>query len=246
MKIYYIILVLVLLLFLLFYNRNKLWSENWTSLDYQARKNANCEPIEKKFKKLGAIDSWIWTMDKSCENGLAHTRASNIIAIPENLEINQVNKIIEHEKIHLHQKRNPNAWKNFYKKYWNYEIHKSPPLLMPSELIKMKRANPDTYDAPYACWKNKWWSVPIYKSYDDLKFMDCIIKWWNQETNEILNDSPDEWKSFFGNNVSQTEHPHEISAEYITNILFGYYDDSIMGMNILNQKWDYKNELFRH
>ena len=245
MKIYYIILVLLLFLLVLLYY-DKLWSRNWSSLDYKARENANCEPIKKQFKKLGAINSWVWTMDKSCENGLAHTRASNIIALPENLEINQINRTIEHEKIHLHQRRNPNAWKNFYKKYWDYEIYKLPPLLMPSELIVMKRANPDTDDAPYACWKNKWWSIPIYKSYDDLKFMNCIIKWWNQETNEILNDPPDEWNKFFGYHVSQTEHPHEISAEYITDILFGNYNETIIGMNILNQRWDSNNELFRH
>ena len=245
MEIYYIILVLLLFLLVLSYYDNS-WSKNWTSLDYKARVNANCEPIQKKFKKLGAIDSWIWIMDKSCENGLPHTRGSDIIALPENLGINQINRTIEHEKIHLHQKRNPDAWKKFYKEYWDYEIYKLPPLLMPLELIEMKRANPDTNDAPYACWKNKWWSIPIYKSYDDLKFMNCIIKWWNQETNEILNDPPDEWNKIFGYHVSQTEHPHEISAEYITDILFGDYNELIIGMNILNQKWDCENELFRH
>ena len=184
-------------------------------------------------------------MDETCENGLPHTRATNIIAIPESLSKTRIDMIIEHEKVHLHQRRNPYIWKQFYKKYWDYEIFEYPQIInMPIELIEMKRANPDTNDAPYACWKNKWWSIPIYKSNDDLKFINCIVKWWNQETNVILSDPPDEWISFFGPNVSQTEHPHEISAVYITDILFGNYNESIIGMNLLNQKWDFINEKF--
>ena len=243
MKIY-IILVLILLLIFYLYNYFKIddtsWSNNWTKLDFKARNEANCKPIHKEYKRLGTIGSWIWTMNKTCENGLPHTRSSNIIALPEDLSKIQSKKIIEHEKIHLHQRRNPNVWKQFYKKFWNYEIYQSlQAQTMPTELIEMKRANPDTNDAPYACWKNKWWSIPIYKSRDDLKFINCIVKWWNQETNEIFTDPPDEWISFFGPNVSQTEHPHEISAVYITDILFGNYNESIIGMNLLNQNMDF-------
>jgi hypothetical protein len=121
-------------------------------------------------------------------------------------------KNIEHEKIHLYQRRNPDNWIQFYKKYWNYEIFKDAPLSMPKELTEMKRANPDTNDAPFACWKNKWWSVPVYKSSNDLKFRDCLVKWWNQETNKIHSEPPNEWVYFFGSKVSQAKHPHEISA----------------------------------
>jgi hypothetical protein len=238
MKIYIIIVLIVLILLLLFYldhDTYTSWSNNWTKLDFKARENANCKPIKKEYKKLGEMNSWIWTMNDSCENGLPHTRANDIIALPEKLSERELNKIIEHEKIHLQQRRYPTIWKEFYKKYWDYEIYKLPPIAIPSELTEMIRANPDTNDAPYACWKNKWWSIPIYKSHNDLKFINCIVKWWNQETNEIFNNPPDEWVSFFGFNVSQSEHPHEISAVYIADILFKNYNDSIIGMKILNQ-----------
>jgi hypothetical protein len=245
---YIILLLIFLLLFYLYIStiKNKTeWSKNWTILDFKARNNSNCNPIKKEYKKLGAIESWIWTMNDTCENGLPHTRDFNIIAIPEKYSKTISPMTIEHEKIHLHQRHVPDDWKKFYKIYWDYEIFQEPPKTMPKELIEMKRANPDTNDAPFACWKNKWWSIPVYKSSNDLKFINCIVKWWNQETNEIFTDPPNDWILFFGSNVLQTEHPHEISAIYISNILFGNYNESIKGMNILNQNWDYINEKFK-
>jgi len=251
MKKYIIIILVFLVLFYLYncimtienFKEDSDWSDNWTTLDLEARKDDNCIPLSKEYKKFGKIESWLWTMDTSCENGLPHTRAVDIIAMPNGFSSMRFPKTIEHEKIHLYQRRNPDNWIQFYKKYWNYEIFKDAHLSMPKELTEMKRANPDTNDAPFACWKNKWWSVPVYKSSNDLKFRDCLVKWWNQETNKIHFEAPDDWVSFFGQKVSQAEHPHEISAVYIANMLFDDYDETIKGMNILNKKWDKVNEV---
>lgn len=250
MEKYIIIILIFLVLFYLYYCIMSIenfedtsdWSSRWTALDFEARKNDNCIPIKKEYKKFGKIESWLWTMDTSCENGLPHTRAADIIAMPDGFSPARFPKTIEHEKIHLYQRSNSKDWINFYKKYWNYEIFQKPPSSMPEELIKMKRANPDTNDAPFACWNGKWWSVPVYLSSSDLKFRDCLVKWWNQETNKIHSDPPTEWITFFGQKVSQAEHPHEISAVYIANMLYNEYDETIKGMNILNKKWDRINE----
>jgi len=247
----YIIIILIFLVLFYLYNcimiienfeDDTQWSDNWTKLDFEARKDDICTPISKEYKKLGPINSWIWTVPISCENGMPHTRDENIIAIPNGFSEIRLPKTIEHEKIHLHQRRSQKDWIKFYKKYWNYEIFKQPPLSLPKELTEMKRANPDTNDAPFACWKGKWWSVPVYYSTTDLKFRNCIVKWWNSKTNKIHSEAPDDWLSFFGQKVSQAEHPHEISAVYIANILFDDYDESVKAMNILNKKWDRVNE----
>ena len=249
---YIIIIILVLILYYLFYCVNiehfdeySIWSQKWTKLDFKAREDADCEPIKKEYKKLGTLNSWIWTMPISCENGMPHTRDFNVIAIPEGFPSERLAKTIEHEKIHLHQRLNPELWRAFYRNYWDYEIYDKPPPFMPSSLIDMKRANPDTNDAPFACWRKTWWSVPVYKNSENLKFRDCIVKWWNQETNKIYSNPPTEWISFFGSKVSQTEHPHEISAVYIANLLFDeiIIPDSIKGMSILSKKWNSKKEI---
>jgi len=183
------------------------WSKNWTDKDFKSRKGANCNPISKEY-----IDDFvIYTMPKSCEQGLPHTRNNNVIAIPEGFPEARLNGTIEHEKIHLHQKKYPNLWKKFYLNKWKYQIYDSPPSFIPSSLITNKRANPDTGDEPWCCWNNRWWSVPVYKDYD-LSLSQAPIKWYDQQTNKIFDNPPKEWIEFFGNDIFQLEHPHEISA----------------------------------
>lgn len=236
----YLKIFLLILFFIYIYNLSNItehfkWSDNWTELDYKARENNNCNPIKIEYKKLGDnIKSYIWTMPKSCEYGLPHTRDTNIIAIPENFPTLFYNGMINHEKIHLNQRLYPTIWKQFYKNYWNYEIFLNPPNDMPNILIKMRRSNPDTDDAPWACWNKIWWSIPIYQDVDNLHFKNVIIKWWNQQNNIIYNDSPQEWINFFGSNINQVEHPHEISAIFLSS------NNTIksLGHTILYNKWN--------
>ena len=195
------------------------WSDKWSDLDKKARINANCKPIYKLQRKIGEVSSWVWVVPKSCEQGLPHTRAVDVIAIPENMMNNNkisLASVMEHEKVHLLQRQMPWQWARFYRIAWNYEIYTEPPINMPNELIAMRRANPDTALAPYACWKNNWWSVPVYNSKDDLSLKDASVKWWDQQTNTINLHPPDDWIQFFGF-MHQDEHPHELSAEYLAS-----------------------------
>jgi hypothetical protein len=121
-----------------------------------------------------------------------------------------------HEKVHLLQRLMPWQWARFYRIAWNYEIYSEPPVGIPSELIKMRRSNPDTASLPYACWNSRWWSVPVYNSETDLSLKNASVKWWDQMTNIIHMRPPDDWTAFFGD-VNQEEHPHEISAEYLAS-----------------------------
>jgi hypothetical protein len=43
--------------------------------------------------------------------------------------------------------------------------------------------------------------------------------WWNQGNDTISYEPPDEWIVFFGNDVQQPEHPHEMSAEFLAGPL---------------------------
>lgn len=223
------------------------WSKYWNVMDHKARKNEDCNPISKDYTKLGTIDTWIWVMPTNCENGMPHTRGIDIIAMPENFSKTLMAKTLEHEKIHLLQKRNPDKWKQFYSKYWNYEIYHVPPSGMPKELIEMKRANPDTAEEPYNCWKNNWWAIPVYKSVDNLNFRSSPVLWWDQSIDQIYNHPPKEWVDFFGTHVAQAEHPHEISAVYIANWLFN--KDNIQKTEALKRlvkKYDFKLEKLKH
>ena len=196
-------------------NENYSWSKNWNQKDFEARKDADCNPIAKKYMD----DFVIYTMPKSCEQGLPHTRHNNVVAIPENFPERRFNITLEHEKVHIDQKKNPEKWKAFYLNKWHYKIHDSPPSFMPVELINNKRANPDTGDEPWCCWKDRWWSVPVYKE-NNVSLSQATIKWYDQETKQVSNKPPKEWIDFFGNDIFQLEHPHEISAVLLSGPLF--------------------------
>jgi hypothetical protein len=218
----YIFIIIAVLLLLLFVLRNSKseqyfdydWSDKWSDLDKKARVKANCAPIYKIQRKLGALSAWVWVVPQSCEQGLPHTRATDVIAIPENMIKKDLSSVMDHEKVHLLQRLMPWQWARFYRIAWNYEIYAEPPIGMPTNLIKMRRSNPDTSFEPYACWKNRWWSVAVYNSKEDLSLRKAAVKWWDQTTNTIHNNPPDTWTDFFGT-LNQEEHPHEISAEYI-------------------------------
>lgn len=213
----YIILIIIILLF--FFCSEQI-VENFenddyivTELDRNARKSANCEPIKKEW-----VDSyWIWTMPDSCEQGLPHTRDKDIIAMPESY-YGDYDRTIEHEKVHLNQRKNLETWINFYKSSWDYEIFSEPPEFMPKELIEKRRANPDISFHPWCCWRKRWWSVPIYT--EELSLSRSPIMWYDQKEDVILNKPPTEWINFFGNKISQVEHPHEISAVILSEKSF--------------------------
>lgn len=221
------------------------WSNTWSVYDRKARVEADCKPIHKIHMKLGSVSSWIWTVPNSCEQGLPHTRGSDVIAIPLNYPKERLPPLLDHERVHLLQRMMPDSWAKFYRIKWRYTIYNSAPFGMPEKMIQLKRGNPDTSDAPYACWRSRWWSVPTYISDSNLSLKNAVIKWWDQETGTISESAPDEWVVFFGTHIHQCEHPHELSAEYLSGPLRNGQRPTVMpeGMRLLAEAWS-KDSMF--
>jgi len=214
------------------------WSSKWSDLDSKARKGADCKPLSTIHKKIGGLSAWIWIVPDSCEQGLPHTRAVDVIAIPKSYPHYRLASTLDHEVVHLYQRLMPDSWAKFYKLKWNYEIYSEPPVGLPRELLNMKRANPDTAIAPWCCWVNRYWPVPVYKDVDDLSLSGAPVKWWDQNTNIVSTTAPDSWDNFFGLGVHQVEHPHEISAEFLAGPLKGDLpENASQAMKLLKDAW---------
>jgi len=187
------------------YNYVNLWSD----LDTKARYNYDCAPLK-------IIDDIIIVKD-TCE-GLPHTQNNNII-IPEyyynNYSQDVIDRIIKHERIHIHQKQNYQLWKEFYEKEWSYTLSAIPPDNIPYELIKKNRINPDTFFEKWACYLDRYYSIPIYNDETQPNIKDTNVVWWDKLTNTISNEPPKEWLAFF-HKIEQLEHPNEISAVYLS------------------------------
>jgi len=183
-----------------------------------ARKGNKCDShkqVSLQDPKTG-IEYTIVFCNRTCENGYPHTINETTMMIPESYPKERLPTTVEHEKIHLLQRRNPELWQAWYKLMWSYTIQKSPPAGMPKELLEKRRFNPDTEDKPFTCWRGRWWSVPVYLSNNPGSLADTKTVWWDEQTGKISGEAPPEWSDFFGGQP-QDEHPHEMAAQMIAN-----------------------------
>lgn len=193
------------------------WIASWTPADRAARRGMNCLP---KYIEAGPDGTTILTVSKSCEAGMAHTRPGDRIILPDSIPLPHRAETIDHEMIHIYQRRDPAAWIQFYRRNWSFELHVDAPATAPRELREARRSNPDTWTADaaqggqWACWKGRFWPVPVYTDPQQPRLRDAHTVWWDEWRNEILTEPPVEWTAFFGS-PAQDEHPHELAATMI-------------------------------
>lgn len=156
-------------------------------------------------------------VDEGCKQGLPHTTDKNTIRMTREIQNSErYAEIINHEKVHIDQKRYPEKWANFYKIHWNYKISNSPPSGFPESYILRRRPNPDTDNAPYAIWNDRYLFFPLFATHTgNLRNIDVIV--WDIILKTRV-EIPEKWKQTFcasNNCPHQYEHPHELAAEYI-------------------------------
>jgi hypothetical protein len=160
------------------------------------------------------------------ENGMPHTRNIAIILpeklITNNYEMNFIN-LISHEQFHVFQRYNQNLINNLYTNYWNMKSIKN----IPQEILDLNRTNPDAlpnihwlfpinnnkYILPMCLYKRNSNNIRetnnIYFTLEkDYQFLDLE----NEIQNPKLLRDNEEFRSFFGNEVSNNYHPNELSA----------------------------------
>jgi hypothetical protein len=187
--------------------------------DTDARAGNQCTVAEtiKDTELEGAV---IELVDESCEDGLPHTVDADRIRMTKTVwNGDRREDILRHERIHLLQRRDPLTWGQFYKEKWGYtDFTKVAPAGVPDDAVV--RSNPDTADSPWVCWGNRYWFVPVYRDTKNPKIRDTETRVWDARLS-TWSDPPREWISLFceeGRCPYQLEHPHEISAEILSDI----------------------------
>lgn len=188
------------------------WVESWSAADHAARDGNNCNVHGQE---LGPDGTFIHTVSKTCEAGMAHTRAGDRIVMPDSIPMAMWADTLRHEMFHIYQRRWPAEWREFYRRQWRFEFHEEPPADMPASVIGARRSNPDTWDpatgGPWACWKGRYWPVPVYRDPQRPQLRDARTVWWDATMRKVLLEPPADWVAFFGR-PDQEEHPHEIAA----------------------------------
>ena len=216
--------------------RDLSWIATWSKADQFARRGNNCMPI---FKVAGPDGTIIETTSKSCESGMPHTRVGERIIIPDSIPEPLKAEIIGHEMIHIYQRRFPDAWADFYRRSWSFDLRSEPPVNMPKSIKEARRANPDTWVTPWSVWLDRFWPVPVYTDPKAPSLREAVTVWWDEQDNKILTVPPEGWTAFFGK-PTQDEHPHEISA-----VLLMIDDYSTEAGRRLMSWWSTKGEILK-
>lgn len=190
-----------------------------SELDRRARVGNVCTVLER-FADPGLEGAVIELTDASCESGLPHTIGTNLIRIPVSAWTTQDRRdhILRHERIHLLQRRNPDAWAGLYND-WMWTVQEGEEI--PSEVANAPvRGNPDTWPARWACWKGRYWFVPMYRDLEAPQLPDAEVRVWDAKEGRWT-ETPYEWRTLFcderGRCPHQSEHPAEIAAEYASD-----------------------------
>jgi len=157
-------------------------------------------------------------VDNGCQEGLPHTSGPNTIRMTRSIfNSGSRDSTLTHERVHLDQKTRPEAWLQFCKSAWSYELTNQNPGV-PTQDYDL-RPNPDTGSNPYAVWRGRYVFFSAFDASRKLSSAPVIV--WDLEEKKALSGPPPEWKAQFctasGKCPHQYEHPYEIAAEYATH-----------------------------
>jgi hypothetical protein len=187
------------------------------SINVRARSEFAYYPFaESKALETYVVDSppfprgQIVYMMPSADAGFPHTRGDSVICIPAYFPPTKLAQLLVHERIHLHQKQFSEKYGAFYKSQWGFTPNMYP---IPEKIQKIIRLNPDTIKGPVYIWRDMWIPFSVFEREDRPNMRDCSTVWYNPKGGVLLKTMPPAWKEFFGD-VSQAEHPNELSACY--------------------------------
>jgi hypothetical protein len=189
-------------------------------------------PIEaplywKEFLSTGEFPKWTEGLEiniicapPEAEDGMPHTRPNFIICIPFNYsnDVNTFRKMIIHELVHILQRMYYTQFMKFIELEWDYRLMTREEFSrLPEHLLIRRRINPDTFSCPFLIWKERWVPLIIFNEHiEGPRLKSTYLLWWNIQTNTGFINEPYIWKEYFGR-VSQSEHPFEIMAWYLSD-----------------------------
>jgi hypothetical protein len=220
-----LLLCLIIRWILVYYTNSQPLHLPWVvrEMDKKARAQNHCV-INRSFEDTELPNMQIQLVNSSCESGLPHTSDANTIRLSESVWSSANREsTLKHERIHILQRRFPEAWNRFYREKWGYELFTEPPASFPVADLQRVRSNPDTAIKPWAVWQNRYWIAPLYKDVTAPTLLGVNIHIWDSQEMNWVSKMPEEWRTFFcgdGKCPHQWEHPHEIAAELWTSDAF--------------------------
>ena len=201
----------------------ELYSFEKTKYDLKAQDRMDCKALKKILRPDLGAGIVIDVVPNSCFDGLPHTLDDKTIVIPIDLYEKggkELNHILDHELIHIMQRRNIIDWKHLYLMY-KWKIYDKKNFInankVPNHLYERMRYNPDICDYKYAVWNNRYLFLCCYNDINNpqIRETELIIYDLIEQKNLKKGTYPPDYYDWMKTN--QADHPHEIFAEYLSD-----------------------------
>ena len=172
------------------------------------------------------VESWIRyqkkdipivLLDPASDSGLPHTRggqgSTGVICLPHFFAWKPNPTTMLHELIHISQKQNPEKWWAWYKNTWNFTKLEDETRI-PEKWRSIVRRNPDTLDAPFVVWQDRYVPLAVFTSPTPSDIRETARGFYDLQRSVWTWEEPPGWIRMFGQGFND-EHPHEIAAHWI-------------------------------
>jgi hypothetical protein len=192
-----------------------------TKYDLKAHNGMDCSVLKKIMRPDLGTGIEIHVVPNSCFNGLPHTLDEKTIVIPTDLYEKggkDLDHVLDHELIHIMQRRDPIGWKHLYGRY-KWKIYDKRNFInannVPSSVYEKIRYNPDISNNKYAVWNDRYLFLSCYKDIENPIVNQSELIIYDLMDKKILNEFPPDYYDWMKTN--QADHPHEIFAEYLSD-----------------------------
>lgn len=161
------------------------------------------------------LNTEIVTMHPTAEAGMPHTRPPNLICMPLYYPDSRMKETLQHELIHIDQRRRRYKWNAFFEQEGWRQVEISE---IPERWLQRCRMNPDTIDERFWAWQGRHVPLPLYVREDKPDLRQVLVQWWDKETGIKQSEAPRSFQERYGYMPSQPEHPRELTAVELAEI----------------------------
>ena len=160
--------------------------------------------------KAESKDITVVILSPSAEGGMPHTRAPNVICLPAYFPEERLAETMEHELVHIDQRKNPQAWREKLAAHgWTPASREE----IPQQWRSRVRINPDTHTAQFWKWAGRYIPLPLFEREDKPVLREISVRWWDTLDQRLNSLPPTSFTQKYGSlGASSMEHPYEVYA----------------------------------
>lgn len=149
-------------------------------------------------------------LNPSADGGMPHTRGLSLICIPAYHSASALEETLQHEMVHLGQKKESALWKMKLELEGWKAVDET---VIPDIWLRRCRLNPDTCGARFFAWEGRHVPLPLFVREDKPDLRDIVVRWYDIVDGLVKSSVPTSFSRKYGDlPISSMEHPYELFA----------------------------------